>query len=740
MSLPITVPEVRSRWKLTAIVAVVALVLSMLSLGQQSIAHAEDGSTNSISGVVTLPEGSTATFADVAVQATLDGAEDALEPVAVAEDGSYALADLEPGAYRVEFVVSGDSADVVSGQVFGATAEEPEGELVDVAAGGRDDVDVTLEAVAAEVAPVEAVAVKADVPAVDEAEAAAEKAAVEAIRAEEAAQVSAHEERKAAAVEQDESGEEGVSMVETELVEESSPAPAAQVLSTTQALETRAVATRSISGVVTMQNGYGAYLSALRVEACIADESMPCAPWVRVNSSTGAWTISGLTPGKYNVRVTSYDTTSFRTFDNYYPNTEDSKRQGSVDVTKGNVAGVKSLVRPSLRLIGKLALPSGFSYTGSRLYLYNAKGQMIDWDVMTRPTDDYYFWNLPAGNYWISTSTVDAKWNLNMVQFTRNAGKTKLTPVAGRTNTLNLTATTAKSTISGKISVTGGLPKDFERAAFVSQRVDGIWFDTYYAWLNYENYTGIKLAQGEYTVEFSAKTGRDIAKGEWWNKKPTRAKANIIKLNGTNQATGINGRLTTGSSGQVSPFKDVLSNHKFYSEIAWMYSSGTSTGTRTPAGRYYKPKDSVSREAMAAFMFRMNSPKGYKAPKKSPFKDISTKHKFYKEIAWMYTSGLSTGNKVAGGREYRPKDAVSRAAMAAFMYRQYAPKGKDAKKYYAFFADVRSNYKFYNEIAWMKDSGISTGTRVGSVAYYKPNENVTREAMAAFLFRNALYR
>ncbi|WP_449282919.1 S-layer homology domain-containing protein, partial [Leucobacter sp.] len=69
-------------------------------------------------------------------------------------------------------------------------------------------------------------------------------------------------------------------------------------------------------------------------------------------------------------------------------------------------------------------------------------------------------------------------------------------------------------------------------------------------------------------------------------------------------------------------------------------------------------------------MFRMQAPKGYKAPKTSPFSDVKPGQKFYKEITWMYKSGLSTGVKQKSGKpKYMPKSSVTREAMAAFIYR-----------------------------------------------------------------------
>ncbi|WP_449283286.1 S-layer homology domain-containing protein [Leucobacter sp.] len=182
------------------------------------------------------------------------------------------------------------------------------------------------------------------------------------------------------------------------------------------------------------------------------------------------------------------------------------------------------------------------------------------------------------------------------------------------------------------------------------------------------------------------------------------------------------------------PFTDVSKNQKFAKEITWMYTSGLSTGVKTQNGREYQPKTGVSREAMAAFLYRMDGAK-YTGPKVSPFADVKPGDKFYDEITWMYAKGLSTGVQQSSGKpDYQPKATVTREAMAAFIYRL------EGAKYTApntsFFSDIARGDKFYREISWMYDSGLSTGVKQPSgKPAYQSKAQVTREAMAAFLYR-----
>ncbi|WP_458816664.1 CHAP domain-containing protein [Leucobacter sp. HY1908] len=184
-----------------------------------------------------------------------------------------------------------------------------------------------------------------------------------------------------------------------------------------------------------------------------------------------------------------------------------------------------------------------------------------------------------------------------------------------------------------------------------------------------------------------------------------------------------------------TPFGDVDTGHKFYHEIAWMATSGMSTGVKQPSGKpHYQPRDAVSREAMAAFLFRLEAPGDYSPPADSPFVDVPVDHKFYREIAWMSASGLSTGSPASGGRAYQPRDAVTREAMAAFIYRLEGATAQAPSE--SPFGDMKKGDKFYKEIAWMGNEGLSTGNKQASgKPFYAPKDTVTREAMAAFLYR-----
>ncbi|OOP64919.1 hypothetical protein BMF89_01945 [Arthrobacter sp. SRS-W-1-2016] len=113
----------------------------------------------------------------------------------------------------------------------------------------------------------------------------------------------------------------------------------------------------------------------------------------------------------------------------------------------------------------------------------------------------------------------------------------------------------------------------------------------------------------------------------------------------------------------TSPFTDVAPTDPFYKEISWLSTNGIATGY--PDGTY-RPLDSVHRDAMAAFLYRLAGSPSYAPPATSAFTDVATTDPFYKEISWLASTGISTGYPDG---TFRPGSPVNRDAMAAFMHR-----------------------------------------------------------------------
>ncbi|WP_084104828.1 S-layer homology domain-containing protein [Demequina sp. NBRC 110056] len=177
---------------------------------------------------------------------------------------------------------------------------------------------------------------------------------------------------------------------------------------------------------------------------------------------------------------------------------------------------------------------------------------------------------------------------------------------------------------------------------------------------------------------------------------------------------------------------------QFYTHIRWLANEGITTGWNVGNGRYeFRPKEPISREAMAAFLYRYAGSPRVNLPSRSPFRDVPTNAQFYKEIVWLSQQGITTGWDVGGGRkEFRPREPIARDAMAAFLYR-YAGSPSFSPPSRSPFRDTsRTGTQFYKEITWLSSTGISTGWDVGGGRKeFRPYDSITREAMAAFLYR-----
>ncbi|QCP00813.1 hypothetical protein FCN77_19870 [Arthrobacter sp. 24S4-2] len=121
----------------------------------------------------------------------------------------------------------------------------------------------------------------------------------------------------------------------------------------------------------------------------------------------------------------------------------------------------------------------------------------------------------------------------------------------------------------------------------------------------------------------------------------------------------------------VSPFADLAPGDMFYKEIVWLSARYISTGWTEPDdSKTFRPSQPVSRDAMAAFMYRLAGRPAFDPPAVSPFADVTKDNTYYHEITWLAAQDIATGwPEVDRTRTFRPLQPVNRDAMAAFMFR-----------------------------------------------------------------------
>jgi hypothetical protein len=196
---------------------------------------------------------------------------------------------------------------------------------------------------------------------------------------------------------------------------------------------------------------------------------------------------------------------------------------------------------------------------------------------------------------------------------------------------------------------------------------------------------------------------------------------------------------TSSTSAGVGPvastFADAAPDSVFGAYIQWMSDQGISTGYVESSGfRTFHPVESVTRRAMAAFLYRMAGSPAFTPPATPSFSDVPANALFFKEIEWMKSRGITTGN--ADGT-FSPDDPVSRQAMSAFLFR-FSGSPAFTPPTTASFTDVAVGSTFFTQVEWMKANAITTGYQDGPSSYsYHPVEDVSRQAMAAFLYRQA---
>jgi hypothetical protein len=216
-----------------------------------------------------------------------------------------------------------------------------------------------------------------------------------------------------------------------------------------------------------------------------------------------------------------------------------------------------------------------------------------------------------------------------------------------------------------------------------------------------------------------------------WLKEDTGYSIDIeaVRPLGQNARSSLEWHRSTALCTKVSTaqtFCDVSPTHPFFDEIEWVAAEDIAGGY---ADGDFKPAASVSRQAMAAFMYRLAAED---EPVSGPahFSDVSPSHEFFTEIEWLVDEGVVDGYPDG---TFRPLQPVSRQAMAAFMHR-LAGSPPIAPHPTSSFSDVAVGRPFYDEIHWLADEQISEGYDDGT---FRPDATVTRQAMAAFLMRLA---
>jgi hypothetical protein len=177
--------------------------------------------------------------------------------------------------------------------------------------------------------------------------------------------------------------------------------------------------------------------------------------------------------------------------------------------------------------------------------------------------------------------------------------------------------------------------------------------------------------------------------------------------------------------GPPATFTDLGSGHPFFAEINWLVAEGVAYGFHDGA---FRPSNPVSRDALAAFLYRLAGRPPVSVPTTPTFSDVDASYVFVEEIEWLASVGLADG---FDDGTFRPREPVTRQALAAFLHR-LAGSPVPPPPPRPTFSDVGPGHPFESEIEWLAWVGLGEGFADGT---FRPGEPVARQALAAFLHR-----
>ena len=115
---------------------------------------------------------------------------------------------------------------------------------------------------------------------------------------------------------------------------------------------------------------------------------------------------------------------------------------------------------------------------------------------------------------------------------------------------------------------------------------------------------------------------------------------------------------------------------------------------------------------------------------KLPFGDVTVSDWFYDDVRYVYANGIMDGTS---SDRFAPNAPLTRAMIVTILYRMA---GSPAMSGASDFKDVDSNKWFAKAVAWAAANGIVNGYGSG---LFGPNDPVTREQLAAILYRYTAY-
>ena len=201
-------------------------------------------------------------------------------------------------------------------------------------------------------------------------------------------------------------------------------------------------------------------------------------------------------------------------------------------------------------------------------------------------------------------------------------------------------------------------------------------------------------------------------------------------INGEYPTTYTKGTVTVLPTNVTKPGYTFLGWFTAYSGGVQVKQIGaTETGEKTFYARWQKtvlPPPPVTPGTPSAPV----TPAKPAAPVGLPFADVSGSDWFYNDVRYVYEKGIMDGT---GIDRFSPNAPLTRAMIVTILYRMA---GSPSVSGSSDFTDVAAGKWFAKAVAWAAANGIVNGY---GDSLFGPNDPVTREQLAAILYRYAVY-
>ena len=117
-----------------------------------------------------------------------------------------------------------------------------------------------------------------------------------------------------------------------------------------------------------------------------------------------------------------------------------------------------------------------------------------------------------------------------------------------------------------------------------------------------------------------------------------------------------------------------------------------------------------------------------------PFADVPEDAWYYEAVAYCYENGLMAGT---GETSFQPDMTTTRGMIVTLLYRLEGEPGLEAENPGDSFTDVEAGAYYGAAVCWARRQGIASGY---DAERFGPNDPISREQMAAILYRYARYK